>query len=104
MTIANAGRLSPYLDDAEAAVQPGLPLGLDAEAVYAETTVPLAPGGSLTFLSDGVVEAANSKGALYGFDRTREISRKSAGDITETAQAGGRNDDITVVTVRRTGR
>ena len=52
-------------------------------------------GHRLTLVSDGVVEAANAKGELFGFDRTREIST--------AAQAWGQNDDITVVTVRRNG-
>ena len=39
--------------------------------------------------------------ALFGFDRPREISMKSAQEIAETAKAWGQNDDITVATVRR---
>jgi sigma-B regulation protein RsbU (phosphoserine phosphatase) len=103
VTIANAGQLSPYLDGAEAAIEPGLPLGLVAEVVYEETTITLAPGGSLTFLSDGVVEASNAKDGMFGFDRTRKIGRKPAGEIAEAARAWGQNDDITVVSVRRAG-
>ena len=41
------------------------------------------------------------KGELFGFERTREISGRSAGEIAEAAKAWGQNDDITVVTVRR---
>ena len=37
-----------------------------------------------------------------GFDRTREISTKSAREISEAAKTWGQTDDITVVTVRRT--
>lgn len=56
-----------------------------------------------TFVSDGVVEAENAQRELFGFDRTLEISGKSALEIAEVAQAWGQNDDITVVTVRRNG-
>ena len=38
---------------------------------------------------------------LCGFERTREISTKSAQEIAKAAKAWGQNDDITVVTVRR---
>ena len=40
--------------------------------------------------------------ATAAIARTREISTKSAGEIAEAAKAWGQNDDITVVTVRRT--
>jgi serine phosphatase RsbU (regulator of sigma subunit) len=56
----------------------------------------------LTIVSDGVVEAANARGELFGFDRTAAIANQSAQNIAEAAQAWGQNDDITVVTVRRT--
>jgi hypothetical protein len=65
-------------------------------------TLLLGAGDRFVLLSDGVVEAANAQGELFGFDRTREISGKSAQEIAEAARAWGQNDDITVVTVRRT--
>ena len=101
VTVANAGHLSPYLNGTEAAVDTGLPLGLVPDTMYAESTLALAPGDSITLLSDGVVEAENPKRELFGFDRTREISGKSAQEIAQAAKAWGQNDDITVVTVRR---
>ena len=36
-----------------------------------------------------------------GHDRTRDISRQSAPRIAEAAKARGRNDDITILRVRR---
>ena len=70
-----------------------------ADADYPETIV---RGASFTFISDDVVEAENLRRELFGFDRTREISGESAQEIAEAAKAWGQNDDITVVTVRRT--
>jgi len=70
-------------------------------AVWIETSATLEPGGQITILSDGVVEAQNAAGQLLGFDRTREMSGKSAQEIANSAKAWGQNDDITVVTVRR---
>ncbi len=102
VTVANAGHLPPYLDGAECEVDRGLPLGLVPDVVYAESTLTLARGSSLTFLSDGVVESENAQRELFGFERTREISGKPAGEIAAAARGWGQNDDITVVAVRRT--
>ena len=74
------------------------PLGVLRGIEYAETVV---RGQQFTFVSDGVVEAENPQRELFGFDRTREISMRSAQEIAEAAKAWGQNDDITVVTVRR---
>jgi phosphoserine phosphatase RsbU/P len=99
-TIANAGHLPPYLDGSEAKINSSLPLGIVSGLTYDETSLSVAPNSILTFVSDGVVEAANARRELFGFDRTREISTASARDIVESARAWGQNDDITVVTVR----
>ncbi len=101
LTIANAGHLAPYLAGREVTVETGLPLGLSAEAEYPETPLAWPPNAQLTLLSDGVVEAANAQGELFGFERTSAISTQPARAIAEAARAWGQNDDITVVTVRR---
>jgi len=88
--------------EVECEVDTGLPLGLVPDVVYAESTFTLTRGSSITFLSEGVVEAENSQRELFGFERTREISGKPAVEIAAAARAWGQNDDITVVTVRRT--
>lgn len=59
----------------------------------------LDPGARLTLLTDGVVEARNPSGELFGFERTLVISSKSAESIVEAAQAFGQEDDITVLTL-----
>jgi len=84
------------------AVEPGLPLGLLAEATYAETRYRLAPEDKLTFVSDGVIEATNPQGELYGFVRTQAISNQPANAIAEAATQFGQEDDITVLSVTRT--
>ena len=98
VTIANAGHPAPYCDGHEAEVEAGLPLGIAPGVEYTES---VTRGERFTFVSDGVVEAENTQRELFGFDRTREISGKSAQEIAEAAKAWGQNDDITVVTVRR---
>jgi serine phosphatase RsbU (regulator of sigma subunit) len=77
----------------------GLPLGIDPDVVYCSRDL---PGGCLlTLISDGVLEATNAKGELFGFERTAAISTQSAAEIAEAARAWGQTDDITVVTVRK---
>ncbi len=98
-TISNAGHLPPWRNGEEVPLASGLPLGILPAANYNVTTLHLAPGDTLTLLSDGVVEARNPAGELFGFDRTREISRQSAEDIAHVAQQYGQQDDITVLTV-----
>ena len=99
LRVANAGHLSPYVDGVEAEVPAGLPLAILRDATYEETELTVRE--KVTLLSDGVVEAANAKGELFGFDRTAAAQAKSAAAIVEAAKAWGQNDDITVVTVRR---
>jgi stage II sporulation SpoE-like protein/beta-galactosidase-like protein len=101
-TIANAGHLLPYVDSVELEVENGLPLGLDATASYPEFAFRLAPGSCLTMMTDGVVEARNRKGELFGFERTRIIAAQIPESIAREAQAFGQQDDITVVSIQRT--
>jgi hypothetical protein len=101
LTIANAGHLSPYLGGKELPLENGLPLGLSAATVYVESTFQQAPDEQLTLLTDGVVEARDKAGALFGFDRTAAVSVQSAEAIAEVAQAFGQDDDITAMTLAR---
>ena len=96
--MANAGHLSPYCEGCELDVPGGLPLGLSEDVAYQEIELDLRPGARLVFLSDGVVEARDSKsGELYGFERTRTVSVQSADQIAADAQRFGQADDITVI-------
>ena len=100
LTAANAGHIAPYIGACEAAIDSGLPLGLSSDSVYSETTLRLVPGERLTLITDGVVEARNVSGELFGFERTEAISAKTAEDIARAAQHFGQEDDITVLTVQ----
>ena len=99
VTLANAGHLSPYRRGVEIPLESGLPLGIVPGVAYSETACQLIPGDTLTLLSDGVVEARNSAGQLFGFESTRAISTQSAAEIASAAQAFGQEDDITVLTI-----
>lgn len=102
VTLANAGHLAPYLDGRELEIENGLPLGLSDEAVYLECHLRLGPGQQLTLLTDGVVEARNELGELFGFERTAILSRQPADSIAEAARLFGQEDDITVLTLTLT--
>jgi phosphoserine phosphatase RsbU/P len=99
MTIANAGHLSPYRDGREVELAADLPLGVIANIQYEQATFHLEVGDRLIFLSDGVVEATNAQGELFGFERTQQVSHEPARYIAQIAKRFGQNDDITVVSL-----
>jgi hypothetical protein len=101
LTAANAGHLAPYVNGTEMSLQNGLPLGIDAATSYTGSKFHLACDDQLTLVTDGVIEARNKTGELYGFERASAIARKSAESIARTAQDFGQADDITVVTIVR---
>ena len=101
LTIATAGHLAPYLNGKELALDDGLPLGITLDATYEETHFKLAQGDKMTMISDGVLEARNAAGELFGFDRTRALSTQDASYIAHAAQEFGQEDDITVLTLTR---
>ncbi len=76
LRLANAGQSQPLLfkDGRCAKVNlTGFPLGLYDDVTYDEWGVTLAPGDILVFHSDGLAEAVNPEGQLYGTDRLRSV-------------------------------
>lgn len=98
-SISNAGHLAPYLEGRELELANGLPLGIATDIEYTDQAFAVTPGQRLTFLSDGVIEARNSAGELFGFERTAAIVTCAAEKIANAAQAFGQEDDITVLTL-----
>jgi serine phosphatase RsbU (regulator of sigma subunit) len=101
MVAANAGHIAPYMEGKELTLENGLPLGLAANATYSESTFQLAEDGQLTLITDGVVEARDATGSLFGFERTAALSVEPADSVAASAQQFGQDDDITVLTVTR---
>jgi hypothetical protein len=101
LTVANAGHIAPYVDGQELALENGLPLGLSADTSYVEARFHLSPHQQLTLVTDGVVEARDQSGALFGFERTGALSKQPAEYIAQAAQAFGQDDDITALTLCR---
>ena len=100
-TLANARHIAPYRDGTELECENGLPLGLIAGPAYAEAGFRLGAGEQITLLTDGVVEARNGAGELFGFERTAACAGGAAEALAQTAHAFGQEDDITVLTVTR---
>jgi hypothetical protein len=102
-SIANAGHLSPYLNQQEFPVPGSLPLGIVPSVSYEETTFSLEVGDRLTLFTDGLLEARNSAGEIFSFQRLQELlaTQPDAKQATEAAVAFGQEDDITVLTITR---
>jgi serine phosphatase RsbU (regulator of sigma subunit) len=103
VTLANAGHLPPYLNGKELPMEGALPLGMVESAEFFVMHFELAPGDSLMLLSDGVAEARNERGELFGFERIHALLQKpiTAAEIATVAQTFGQQDDISVLSVTR---
>ena len=80
-----------------------LPLGLAPDAAYDELVFALHEGETLTFYTDGILEARNSAGELYGFERLAALVRSdpTIEQMVEEARNFGQQDDITIFRVTR---
>ncbi|MDQ3862152.1 MAG: serine/threonine-protein phosphatase [Actinomycetota bacterium] len=73
---ANAGHDLPYVQrggDAEELMARGMPLGLMPGMPYEEKQTILQAGEGVLFYSDGLVEAHNPEGEMFGFPRLRAL-------------------------------
>jgi serine phosphatase RsbU (regulator of sigma subunit)/CHASE1-domain containing sensor protein/anti-sigma regulatory factor (Ser/Thr protein kinase) len=117
LVYANAGHDVPYLQrdgDAQELMARGMPLGLMPGMPYEEKEAVLAAGDDLLLYSDGLVEAHDPEGGMFGFPRLRKlIVAQSAGSGEElvdfllaeltrfTGEDSEQEDDITLVTLQR---
>ena len=81
VVLANAGHLPPWLNGAEVAFAGSLPLSLLASSPPEQVTLEMRPGDRLTLITDGVVEARDTQGALFGFDRTSVLMRQGTSPL-----------------------
>ena len=104
VVLANAGHLAPWLSGAEVAFAGSLPLSIDASAGQEQVTIEMRSGDHLTLITDGVVEARDAQGALFGFDRTQALLRQKATPLVlaDAASHHGQDDDLTVISILRT--
>ena len=112
---ANAGHDLPYVKTAEGSEElraRGMPLGLMPGMPYEEKETVLQPGDSLLLHSDGVVEAHDPEGAMFGFPRLKQcvadypggselIDRVLSDLHAHTGPDAEQEDDITMVVLQR---
>ena len=115
LRFANAGHDVPYLHRNSAAEElraRGMPLGLMPGMAYEEKEIELDVGEAALFYSDGLVEAHDSKGEMFGFPRLRARvaehgEERSLGDLlleelySFVGEGWEQEDDITLLTLRR---
>src|SRR5439155_9804698 len=68
----------------------GIPLGIEPDHVYRERTEIFQPGDQLVFYTDGIVEATNSAGEMFGIGRLDQVlsgCRKEAADLLQAVLA-----------------
>jgi serine phosphatase RsbU (regulator of sigma subunit)/predicted ester cyclase len=114
LVYANAGHDLPYLwhsGEAEELRARGMPLGLMPGMRYQEGEVSLREGNCVLFYSDGLVEAHDPKGGMFGFPRLRARvaehgEEKSLGDFlleelySFVGEGWEQEDDITLLTLK----
>jgi serine phosphatase RsbU (regulator of sigma subunit) len=115
LTYANAGHDLPYLHrdgDCEELRARGMPLGLMPGMGYEEKETILEAGESALFYSDGLVEAHDPKGEMFGFPRLRALiaehaEERSLGNFlmaelySFVGDGWQQEDDITLLTLER---
>ena len=112
---ANAGHDLPYQRTANGTVElraTGMPLGLMRGMRYEEMEATIAPGDSVLLYSDGLIEAHNPSGEMFGFPRTKELvaAHPGGGSLIQfllaelagfTGEGWEQEDDVTLVTLQR---
>jgi hypothetical protein len=103
VTLANAGHLPPYLNGEQVAMEGALPLGMMPGAIFPILCFQMEECDRLVLISDGIVEATDAEGSLFGFERVHNLLRTavSAAELAGTAQSFGQQDDISVISVTR---
>jgi serine phosphatase RsbU (regulator of sigma subunit)/ketosteroid isomerase-like protein len=117
LSYANAGHNLPCCShDDQAATEleaRGMPLGLMPQMSYEEKETVLVPGERVFFYTDGLIEAHNPKGEMFGTPRLRGLLSESYGVgngfsvtlmeelVRFTGERWEQEDDITLLTLRR---
>jgi serine phosphatase RsbU (regulator of sigma subunit) len=115
LSYANAGHDLPYLwqsGEAQELRARGMPLGLMPGMDYEEKEITLQADEAALFYSDGLVEAHDPRGEMFGFPRLRALiaehgEERSLGDFlmeelySFVEEGWEQEDDITLLTLRR---
>jgi steroid delta-isomerase-like uncharacterized protein len=115
LVYANAGHDPPYRrhnGDAEELRARGMPLGLMPGMQYEEKEIVLEAGESVLFYSDGIVEAHDPRGGMFGFPRLRALVAEYSEETSLldflmkelysfVGEGWEQEDDITLLTLER---
>jgi phosphoserine phosphatase RsbU/P len=110
----NAGHLPPIIMDETSArmlgdtEKTGPPLGILPDAAWGVSGMRLPPGKGVLLYTDGIVEARNADGRMFGSNRLKRMAVRYSGDpaalvrqvvraVRNFSKKTGHNDDITLV-------
>jgi sigma-B regulation protein RsbU (phosphoserine phosphatase) len=113
--LANAGHTFPMIVNGTVSELElsGLPLGVDTDSDYCEARAVLEPGDSVVLYTDGVLEAENVAGEIFGYERLaaliaannclkpRAMVSLLLHELRAWAGAALQSDDVTMVVLRR---
>jgi sigma-B regulation protein RsbU (phosphoserine phosphatase) len=115
LQVANSGAVQPLFCRSGQSITvkaEGFPLGMFPSATYEEFNVATQPGDAIVFVSDGILDAENEKGDMYGEDRLAQllcasrdlpashIATAILSDVTQFQGAKDRFDDETIIVLR----
>ena len=113
--VANAGAVPPiFCRGGEITTMrvEGFPLGMFPEADYEEFSVATQPDDAFVFVSDGITDAENAQGEMYGMERlcqmlcghrllpAAEIAEAIFADVARFQAGQPRFDDETILVLR----
>jgi sigma-B regulation protein RsbU (phosphoserine phosphatase) len=115
LQVANSGAVQPIYcraDESASVRAEGFPLGLFPNASYEELTVTTEPGDVVIFISDGILDAEDAEGEMYGHERltsllcsrrelpAQEIADIILADVSRFAGEQERFDDETIIVLK----
>ena len=115
LQVANSGAMQPlFCRSGKSTVvrAEGFPLGMFPNVSYEEFSVATQPGDALLFVSDGITDAENSQGEMYGDERLASmlcanrkrpaaaIAEAILADVTRFQGSQDRFDDETIIALR----
>jgi phosphoserine phosphatase RsbU/P len=115
LDVANSGAVQPVFSrDGQALTiqSEGFPLGMFPDVTYDEISVVTQPGDVLVFVSDGILDAENAQGEMYGSERLNKllaadpdhtashIADAILADVTKFQDGKDRFDDETIIVLK----
>ena len=115
LQVANSGAVQPVFcraGQSQTVRAEGLPLGLFPDVTYDELHVTTEHGDAVVFISDGILDAENEEGEMYGEERlvgllcslreqpAARIAEAIMADVTRFQGSRDRFDDETIIVLR----